>query len=304
MAIAVKEVKETKEEMYKRLASRGEFTVLDLETTGFMPTKGGYIIEVAAIRISNGKIVDEWSTLVQPPAKIYGKTIEITGITNEMVKGKPTYEQVLPELAAFIGNSVVVAHNAMFDWDRFLLHYFGKLGIYPKNETICTKNFFGFLEPERRKLKLKYGLSELVAFYGVPFDEENHHRALDDTRGTALAFLNMRKAFLGDVFVEKELNEEVTEREGLVEAKKLTEVEVTFVRYWEKAVKGRDFRRVYVNLKHDTMHGKVFYDIPSRSWIVQDSDEPLDLESVEQAVLKRLNQPSIEAYVNSIGKAF
>jgi len=305
MAMMVKEKPETKEEMYHRLASQSEFTVLDLETTGFMPTKGGYIIEIAAVRISNGRIVAEWSTLVDPKTKIYPKITDITGITNEMVQGKPTYTQVLPELAAFIGDSVVVAHNAMFDWNRYLLYYFEKVGIYPTNEVICTKNFFHFLEPERKKLKLKFGLSELVEFYEVPFDEDSHHRALDDTVGTAKAFLKMREAFLDDSFLYEESHQEPARQASrLVEEEKLTVFDITSVRYWQKAVKGKDLRRVYVNLKHERIHGKVYFDVPTRSWIVQDIDVPIDLDAVEERVLAKLHKPSMEAYVTGLGMQF
>lgn len=298
--------KETKTDMYQRLVSQGEFTVLDIETTGLSPAKGGFLLEIAAVRISNGRIVDKRSSLINPLQKIYGKTIELTGITNEMVKGKPTYDKVLPNLAKFMGDSVIVAHNAMFDWNRFLLHYFEKVGIYPKNEVVCTKNFFQFLQPERRKLKLKYGLSELVQAYDVPFDEQNHHRALDDTVATAQAFIAMREVFLGEAFIQTELTKETSDQDSnVVEEQKIKNVNIESVRYWEKQTKQRDLRRIYVRLNHDfKLYGTVYYDVPARQWFVKEFDAPLDLEAVERAVLKKIRRDSVADYVTGLGKSF
>lgn len=298
--------KETKENMYQRLVTQGEFTVLDIETTGLSPAKGGFLLEIAAVRISNGRIIAKHSSLIDPLQKLYGKTIELTGITNEMVKGKPTYDKVLPKLAKFMGDSTIVAHNAVFDWNRFLLHYFEKVGIYPKNEVVCTKNFFQFLKPERRKLKLKYGLSELVKEYDVPFDEQNHHRALDDTLATAQAFLSMREEFLGEVFVQEELTKELTETDTtVVEEEKVKDVTIQSVRYWAKKTSQRDLRRIYVRLHHNyKIYGTVYYDIPIKQWFVKEFDAPIDLDAVEEAVLKKIRLASLEDFVTGLGNRF
>src|SRR5690625_3934279 len=100
------------------------FVVIDIETTGFSPDKGGRIIEIAAVRVVHGVIKDKFHTLVDPQLKIPAKITRLTGITNEDVKGQPTAIKVLPELYRFIGDGVVVCHNLSFDWNRFLLRGF------------------------------------------------------------------------------------------------------------------------------------------------------------------------------------
>ncbi|HSH36824.1 exonuclease domain-containing protein, partial [Schnuerera sp.] len=87
------------------------FVVFDIETTGLSP-KNDMITEIGAIKIVNGKIVDEFSQLINPERPIPNRIIKITGITDEMVKDKPTIDEVLPDFERFIDGAVLVAHNA------------------------------------------------------------------------------------------------------------------------------------------------------------------------------------------------
>ncbi|MBQ6632105.1 MAG: PHP domain-containing protein, partial [Romboutsia sp.] len=90
------------------------FVVFDIETTGFSNTNDK-ITEIGAVKIQNFKVVDRFSELINPQKDISYKIQELTGITNDMVKDKPTIEEVLPKFIEFIGDSVLVAHNAEFD---------------------------------------------------------------------------------------------------------------------------------------------------------------------------------------------
>lgn len=284
------------------LSTQQEFTVLDIETTGLSPTKGGFIIEIAAVRISKGEIVGEFSSLVDPKQKLYGKTIELTGITNDMVIGQPTYGEVLPKLYNFIGDSVIVAHNAMFDWDRFLVHYFSKLGLYPKNKVLCTKRVFQYLRPERRKLKLGYGLSELTQEYGIHLDENEHHRALVDTKVTALAFLKMRNEYFEKNGIDESTLSTNEMENQIDEMEKIKDVTISTVRYWEKTLKSRVLKRVYVQFNYqEQYYGTAYYDIPTNCWFVKEFDLPLDLESVEELVLRKIQKDSMNEYLLAIG---
>ena len=89
--------------------------VLDTETTGLDFTRER-IIEFAGIRLENGKIKDEFQTLINPQQHIRKSSIAIHGITQEMVEDAPTEEEVMPKILEFIGDYPIVAHNVIFDY--------------------------------------------------------------------------------------------------------------------------------------------------------------------------------------------
>lgn len=89
--------------------------VLDTETTGLDFTKER-IIEFAAVRLENGKVKEEFQTLINPQQHIRKSSIAIHGITEDMVKDAPTEAEVMPQIMEFIGEYPIVAHNAIFDY--------------------------------------------------------------------------------------------------------------------------------------------------------------------------------------------
>ena len=88
--------------------------VLDVETTGLDYTKEK-MIEFAAVRLENGKIKDKFETLIDPKQHIRKASMAVHGITQEMVEGQPTEEEIMPKIMEFIGDYPIVAHNAIFD---------------------------------------------------------------------------------------------------------------------------------------------------------------------------------------------
>ncbi|MCQ2410611.1 MAG: 3'-5' exonuclease, partial [Elusimicrobiaceae bacterium] len=92
-----------------------KFACLDTETTGLSPDGGGKICEVAVSVSQNGRVVDEFSTLLNPGIPMSPEVIAIHGITNEMVKTAPRFEQILPRLLGMFDGCVLVAHNADFE---------------------------------------------------------------------------------------------------------------------------------------------------------------------------------------------
>src|SRR5512137_2642794 len=100
--------------------------VFDLETTGLSPRKGHRVIEIGAVALENGEIVEEFATLIDAGVTIPATVQAIHGITDEMLDGQPPPEEVFPSFSHFIGESVLVAHNAAFDI-RFLRHEFARL---------------------------------------------------------------------------------------------------------------------------------------------------------------------------------
>ena len=124
------------------------YVVFDLETTGLYADKGDSIIEIGAVKMINGKIIDTFDTFVNPNVKLSSEIISITGITDEMLVDAPNEEDAVKTFIDWVGEYPMVAHNA---------------------------------------------LATLVVRYNIPWDEEKHHRADYDAKGTALILDKMLK---------------------------------------------------------------------------------------------------------------
>jgi DNA polymerase III epsilon subunit family exonuclease len=163
--------------------------VLDTETTGLDYTKEK-MVEFAAVRLENGKIKDEFQTLINPQQHIRKSSIAIHGITQEMVADAPTEEEAMPKILEFIGDYPIVAHNAIFDYsfiNEASKRVFGK-GI--ENERIDTQQMFKEVYPDLEA----HGLNALTDKFKVELT--NHHRAMGDTMGLALAYPKLKKLYL------------------------------------------------------------------------------------------------------------
>ena len=113
-----------------------EFAVIDFETTG-LSADCCRVIEVAAVIVRDGEVVDSYVQLMYPGYRIPPFITDLTGITNAMVKGKPTPEAVMPELKKFIGSRSCVAHNASFD-SSFYHAEMSRAGIAHDRGFLCT----------------------------------------------------------------------------------------------------------------------------------------------------------------------
>ncbi len=165
------------------------YVVFDFETTGLNAGGGDSIIEVGAVKICNGEIIDRFSELVNPGKKLPAKITEITNITDEMLKGKDNEENVIKRFIEWFGNLPMVAHNAKFDVS-FLNMAYKKYGLGQFNNTVIDT-----LELSRAldNNYARHSLSALVKRYEVPWDEDAHHRADYDAEGTALVLHKMLK---------------------------------------------------------------------------------------------------------------
>jgi DNA polymerase III epsilon subunit family exonuclease len=163
------------------------FVVFDFETTG-TDARTDRIIEIGAVKFVNRKEVGRFSQLIHPGRQLPQEIIEITGITNEMLKDAPPIEKVLPELHDLMRGSVGVAHNADFD-AAFLFHESARIGIHCDYHLLCT------LKMARSLLKLpRYKLDNLAAHYNLQF--ESRHRSIGDilvTAGALWAMLDENK---------------------------------------------------------------------------------------------------------------
>jgi len=163
--------------------------VLDTETTGLDYTKEK-IIEFAAVRLENGKIKDSFQTLINPQLHIRKSSIAVHGITQDMVEDAPTEEEILPKILEFIGDYPIVAHNAIFDYSFLNEAKIRVMGEKFTNPHIDSQMMFKEIAPELES----HGLEALTKRFNV--DLTNHHRAMADTMGLALAYPKLKKLYL------------------------------------------------------------------------------------------------------------
>ena len=157
-----------------------EYCVLDLETTG-ISYKTEKITEVGIIKYKNGEVIDEFECFVNPEKPIPPKVVEITHITDDMVKDAETIDKVIPKIIDFIGDSVLVAHNADFDIG-YLKYNFEKYGYKLENTYIDTLRLAKAIFPDLKKYKLGLIADSLKIKVDVA------HRALDDVKTLVAVF--------------------------------------------------------------------------------------------------------------------
>lgn len=158
-----------------------EYVVFDIETTGFYAAKNK-IIEIGAVKVVNGAVVDRFSKFVNPEEPIPFNIERLTGINDSMVSASPTIDVILPEFLEFCKDSVLVAHNASFDVG-FVTHNAKQLGIKYEPCYVDTVGLARYLLPHLGRFKLDTVAKEMKVSL------ENHHRAVDDAGATAEIFV-------------------------------------------------------------------------------------------------------------------
>ena len=153
------------------------FVVVDLETTGLGVSPSG-IIEIGAARVVNGRVVDEFQQLLDPGVPLPPFITHLTGIDDAMLAGQPRIAEMWPRFAAFVGDAVLVAHNAKFDLGFLNAAAMHAAGGGLPNPHLCTLKLARRLLPELRRR----GLDALAAHFGIP--QNDRHRALGDVRIT------------------------------------------------------------------------------------------------------------------------
>ncbi|MBM7581421.1 DNA polymerase-3 subunit alpha (Gram-positive type) [Caldicoprobacter guelmensis] len=159
------------------------FVVLDIETTGLNPRKDE-VTEIGAVKIVGRKVVDTFSCFVNPGIPIPRDIVKLTGITDEMVRDAPAIEEVLPGLLEFLGDAVLVAHNASFDLG-FIKEKCRRIGARISNPILDTL----LLSRELFKDIKRHSLDAVAQHINIP--QERHHRALDDAKTAALILIHM-----------------------------------------------------------------------------------------------------------------
>ena len=165
------------------------YVVFDLETTGFSAIKDK-IIEIGAVKVVGGEIVDKFSTFVNPGRPIPFDITQLTSITDEMVMEYDGIDTILPRFLEFVGDAVLVAHNASFDVG-FIEQNCRYQDIEPHFVSLDTVALARVLMPTLSKYKLN------VVAKALNISLENHHRAVDDAGATAEIFLKFVEMLKG-----------------------------------------------------------------------------------------------------------
>lgn len=158
-----------------------DFVVFDIETTGFSPVTNK-IIEIGAVKVSGGKIVDRFSTFVNPEVPIPFEIEKLTSIQDSMVMDAPVIEEVLPRFLEFCEGCVMVAHNANFDMS-FIMENCRRQGFSDQFTFVDTVGISRALLVDQAK----HTLDAICKTLGISL--ENHHRAVDDAEATAHIFV-------------------------------------------------------------------------------------------------------------------
>jgi DNA polymerase III subunit alpha, Gram-positive type len=169
-----------------RLIASDTFVVFDVETTGLSAVYDT-IIELAAVKIREGEIVDRFESFANPHHRLSATTINLTGITDDMVQNAPEVDEVLQRFYEWTGDAVLVAHNASFDMG-FLNVGYKKIGVgKAKNPVIDTLELGRFLYPELKN----HRLNTLAKKFDIELTQ--HHRAIYDAEATGYLLLKMLK---------------------------------------------------------------------------------------------------------------
>ncbi len=165
--------------------------VIDFETTGLSPTVGDRATEIAAVLVRDGKIVDQYQSLMNAGLRIPSYIEHLTGISTSMVRRAPAAKQVMRDVSDFVRDYPLVAHNAAFDkkfWDSEL----ARIGRTRRQEFVCSMLVARRLLPDAPNHKL----GTLVAYAGLPVTGR-YHRAQADAEMAAHLTLYLEQQLIG-----------------------------------------------------------------------------------------------------------
>src|SRR5699024_9339972 len=185
--------------------AEGTHVVFDVETTGLSAVYDT-IIELAAVKIHDGEVIDRFESFANPHHPLSQTTTDLTGITDDMVKDAPEVDEVLKKFHEWTGDSVLVAHNASFDIG-FLNQGYKKLGYNTvQNAVIDTLELARFLFPELKN----HRLNTLCKYLDIELTQ--HHRAIYDAEATGYLFWKLVKELLNkDITNHNQLNNHMGE---------------------------------------------------------------------------------------------
>lgn len=291
----------------KRALSYKKFIALDTESTGFQPNNTyGKLLEVGAVKVVDGKVVDRFDRLINPGMKIPKKIQELTTITDEMVADKDNYVKVLRDFREWCDtdNFIFIMHNAPHD--VAFLNFFGKkAGINFNDPYIDTQslarnvlNKGGLWSKVNSRVNENYKLKTLAIYFNI--GDEHHHRADNDAEVTWKVFEKLRQVIL------KYQPYVLSEQDWTYPPKENQNIENKTVRIdsicpWNK------MKRVYINLSQqledEEKFSTIFYDFDFNCWKIKQKEFPItSFENVEKKVkeLYKIDELKYEAFKESV----
>lgn len=165
------------------------FVAVDIETTGLNPSQER-IIEIGAVKVRNGEIVDTFDVLINPERSLSSFITELTGITDEMLKDAPDIHTALEQFLVFAGEEVLLGHHISFDYSflkKNIINMGGQFERYGIDTLKIAREFLPNLE--------KRSLTSLCAYYGI--HNAHAHRACDDAMATTELYFRLKEDFYG-----------------------------------------------------------------------------------------------------------
>lgn len=159
--------------------------VLDFETTGLSPDQGDRAIEIGAVKLLHGEVIDTYQALMNPGKRVSSFIEQYTGISNQMLVDAPPCEAVMESFAGFIGDSNLLAHNASFD-SRFLAAEFARINRNIPGRFLCSL----LLSRRLYQAAPNHKLATLIKYKNISAKGQ-YHRALFDAEMTAKLWLVM-----------------------------------------------------------------------------------------------------------------
>ena len=192
-----------------------DYVCVDIETSGIR-AKWDKIIEIGAVKVRDGKIIDTFSELINPGIAIPTYITDLTGITNDMLQGRPGIEQVLPRFITFTGDDYLLGHNVIFDYS-FLKQNAMNLNLEFQKSGMDTLKIARKTLPKLESRALDY----LCTYYGIK--DENHHRAFNDAEVTSKLYLILMEQFAAEqpnIFEPEEFTYRVKKMPPITERQK------------------------------------------------------------------------------------
>ena len=297
-------------EQAKTALNYGKFIALDTESTGFQPNdKFSFLLEIGAVKSINGKIVDRFDELINPGMKIPKKIQQLTNITDDMVKDKDSFVEVLARFRKWCDtdNFIFVMHNATHDL-KFLNFFGEKCGIKFDNPYIDTqplaKNLLkgGYWNKVNSRVKENYKLATLGLFFGL--DDPSHHRADNDAELTMNVFYKLRQlAFKKESmlylkqdwkFPKNKLR--VSKDNDEVSDKPTQKVKILYASPWDK--KKRLYVCMVTKCSDEDKYATVYYDFDYNCWGIKDSGFPITSFKVIEDEMKKAYATETMSYEN------
>jgi len=245
-----------------------DYVVLDTETTGFKPENGAKLIEIGAVKIHGGKLVDRYEQLIDPHQHIPEHITSLTGINDSMVIGQPDVSQAIIRFDKWLGpRTIIMAHNASFDLsflDAAMKTVNGGMFFFP-HRFVDTLEMSRKIHPEKPSHKV----AVLIRDYGIGDVEE--HRALSDATQENMLYEAMRREEFGcQMGYEDMFNPECRD---YLKSRKPSQREQEIAKLEKQADK-----------KHDMYGNKTLYEVSGEVAAIYESQKALRLrlESIEE----------------------